>query len=193
MRSFALGFAALLLSACGQHTTGSSGPVGGASAGCASAATHRVIWTESDAPDTITVRAEGPTCLQAVVLFVARNAQGDPLWTFASTYYDMTAGGVAPADAPPVSREALDHFLQGWANVTAQRSSQLPEWRGGAATPGAGERPLTYSSPFARETYEALRQRDLRMICYAAAATATQCLIVDPSSNAPTMIAAYGS
>ena len=38
-----------------------------------------------------------------------------------------------------------------------------------------------------------LRARNLRMICYAAAVEATQCLVIDPASHAPTMIVAYGS
>jgi len=37
-----------------------------------------------------------------------------------------------------------------------------------------------------------LRARNLPMICYAAAAEASQCLIVDPASHAPTMMVAYG-
>jgi hypothetical protein len=191
MRLLALGLAALFLCACGQNNAASPGAAAQAE-GCARTATHSVIWTNPDAPDTITARSEGPSCKQAVVVLVARDADGEPLWTFASAYYDMTAGGVAPADAPAVSAEQVDGFLQGWANVTVQRSGQLPAWRAGAAAPGDG-RTLTYSTPFAREAYEALRQRDLRIICYAASVTATQCLVIDPSSNAPTMIAAYGS
>jgi hypothetical protein len=193
MRLLALGLAALLLSACGRHNAETAKTAAQSGPGCARMATRQLVWTNPDAPDTITARADGPTCRQAVVQFAARNADGDPLWTFASTYHDMTAGGAAPADAPAVSDEQMDRFLQGWANVTAQRTRQLPEWRSGATSPGAGERALAYSTPLTRETYQALRERDLRMICYAAAVSATQCLVVDPSTNAPTMIAAYGS
>ena len=144
-----------------------------------------------ETPDTITTRAEGPSCLQAVVTFTARNARGDPLWTFISTYHDMTAGGIAPADAPAVSPEAVDRFLAGWADVTAQTSQRLPPWPESAPAI-VSEGALTYSTALSRARYEAIRERDLRMICYAAAVDATQCLVIDPSSNAPTMIAAYG-
>jgi len=48
------------------------------------------------------------------------------------------------------------------------------------------------NTPFDRETYEMLRARNLAMICYAAAVEASQCLIIDPGSQAPTMIVAYG-
>ena len=188
MRRMVLGAAALFVCACGQQTQSPATP---AVDGCARSRTHQVAWTNSDAPDTIIVRAQGPSCVQAVVTFIARNARGDPLWTFISTYHDMTTGGLAPADARPVSPEQIDRFLAGWANVTAQSSGRLPEWREGGQNVGSNGG-LTYTTSFARETYEAMRQRNLAMICYAAAVDATQCLVVDPSSNAPAMIVAYG-
>jgi hypothetical protein len=177
----------LALSSCGQPRDSAV-----SAEGCARAATHEVSWTNADAPDVITARSEGPTCAQAVVTFVARNAEGDPLWAFASTYYDLTVGGVAPEDAAPVSEAEMDRFLSGWADVTQMRSSELPTWREGAATLTESATTFAYETPFDRETYEMLRARDLPMICYAAAAEATQCLIVDPASQAPTMIVAYG-
>jgi hypothetical protein len=149
-----------------------------------------VRWSDPDAADTVTTRSEGPSCAQAAVLLVARNAEGDALWTFASTYYDMTTGGVPPENAPAVSDAQMDAFLNGWANVTAGASGALPEWREGAAGPAGPT--FQYSTSFEREAYEAMRQRNLPMICYAAAAEATQCLVVDPVSRAPSVIVAYG-
>ena len=35
----------------------------------------KLTWSNSDAPDTITTRSEGPSCAQAAVVFVARNAE----------------------------------------------------------------------------------------------------------------------
>src|SRR5262249_40626507 len=151
-------------------------------------ATHEVTWTDATHPDAITARSEGPSCAQAAVLFVARAANGDPLWTFATTYYDMTSGGVPPEGAPNVTPEAMDEFLARWADVTTARSGTLPAWSAGASGPVSTSEAFEYSTPFEREDYEALRGRDLPMICYAAAVEATQCLVVDPSSRAPTMI-----
>jgi hypothetical protein len=186
MRRFALVLVACALAACGPPPT--STPV--AAEGCARTATHDVAWTTEGAPDVITTRADGPTCLQAAVTLVARNADGEVLWTFISTYYDMTAGGIASADAPAVTPEQMDTFLASWASVTTKHSSELPAWAVGDATLTAPT--FSYSTPFERETYEMLRARNLPMICYAAAAEATQCLVIDPSSHAPTMIVAYG-
>lgn len=178
---------AIALSACGQSNNAES-----TASACARTATHDVTWSIEGAPDTITTRSDGPSCAQAVVTFVARNSAGDPLWAFASTYYDMTAGGIPPEGAPAVSAEQMDTFLAGWADVTTQRSSELPEWRADAATLTESAVTFAYDTPFERETYEMLRARDLPMICYAAAVEASQCLIIDPASHAPTMIVAYG-
>jgi hypothetical protein len=177
--------AALALSACGQ-----TGPA--ADAGCARTATHDVTWSNESAPDIITTQSAGPSCAQAVVMFVVRNADGDPLWAFASTYYDMRMGGAPPEGAAPVPNEEMDEFLAGWANVSLQRSSELPEWREGFDTLSASAQTFSYDTPFDRETYEMLRARDLQMICYAAAVEASQCLIIDPASHAPIMMVAYG-
>ena len=188
MRRFVFALVAIALVACGQQqqtaTTTQSG--------CERSATHEVTWTNETTPDTITTRSEGPSCAQAVVTFIARNANGDALWAFASTYYDLTTGGVPPEGAPPVTDEQMDTFLAGWANVTVTRAGTLPEWREDAETLSASAQTFSYDTPFNRETYEAMRTRDLPMICYAASVEGTQCLIIDPASNAPIMIVAYG-
>ena len=182
MRRFApLLFAALALSACARAPAAQT---------CERSATQQTTWTMEDAPDTITTRSEGPNCLQAAVFLVARNSAGDVLWTFASTYYDMTTGGIAPEHAAPVSNQQMDGFLNGWADVTEKRTGELPQWRAGAAAPSAPT--FRFSTDYPRETYEAIRARNARMICYAAAAEATQCLAIDPSTNAPALIVAYG-
>jgi hypothetical protein len=187
MRFALILFAALALSACSQPRQ-TAGP----GEGCARVATHEIHWTSADAADTITTRSDGPSCAQAVVTLVARNARGDALWAFASTYYDLTAGGIPPEGAPAVTNEEMDRFLAGWANVTEQRSGGLPQWRADAETLSASAQTFSYDTPFDRETYEMLRARNLPMICYAAAVEGTQCLIIDPASNAPIMIVAYG-
>jgi hypothetical protein len=186
MRPVAFAFLALALGACGDRATTD------AAQGCARAATNDVTWSNAGVADTITTRAEGPSCSQAIVTFALRNAEGDALWAFASTYYDLTAGGAPPADAPAVTEAQMDEFLTGWANVSEGRSNDLPEWRADAETLSASAQTFSYDTPFDRETYEMLRGRNLPMICYAAAVEGTQCLIMDPASHAPIMIVAYG-
>jgi hypothetical protein len=188
MQRFIIALAALALAACGQAQQSSDT----AEAGCARVATHEVTWSNASAPDVITAHSEGPSCAQAVVTFVARNASGDALWAFASTYYGLRYGGAPPPGAEPDNEAQMDAWLASWANVTEARSSTLPEWRADAETLSASAQTFSYDTPFDRETYEMLRARDLAMICYAAAVEGTQCLIIDPASNAPIMIVAYG-
>lgn len=183
---FLLIAAALCLSACGPHNET-------AADGCGIEETHDVTWSDADAPDVVSVRAEGPACDQAVAIFTLRNADGDALWAFASTFNDLTIGGPPPEGAPPVSRASVEEFLASWARVTEMRSGALPEWRADQTHPGAGVESFGYETPFDRETYEMMRQRDVPTICYAVAVAAVQCLIMDPASHAPAVIVHYGS
>jgi hypothetical protein len=186
MRVFVFAAAAVGLAACVDQQPTTAGE------DCNRVATHDVAWTSETTPDTITTRSDGPSCAQAVVTFVARSASGDPLWAFSSSYFDLTAGGPPPSDAPAVTAEDMDTFLTSWADVTVSTSSELPQWREDAATLTESATTFSYNTPFERDTYEMLRARNSRMICYAAAAEATQCLVIDPASNAPAMIVAYG-
>jgi hypothetical protein len=91
-----------------------------------------------------------------------------------------------------VAPEEIDRFLAGWADVTTMRSSELPEWREGVATLTESATTFAYETPFDRDVYEMLRGRNLPMICYASAVEASQCLIIDPASHAPSMMVTYG-
>ena len=183
-----LAFALSALAACGQTETAGPAP-----SACAREATHEVTWSADAATDIVTARSDGPSCAQTAVTLVIRNANGDPLWAFASTYFDLTMGGVGPEGADVVTEEQMDTFLQGWANVSMMRSTELPEWRADAATLGESVQGLSYDTPFNRETYEMLRTSDVPMLCYAAAAEGSQCLIIDPASRSPIMIVAFGA
>jgi hypothetical protein len=183
MRWSALVFAMLALGACDRSEIP-------ASAACARSASHEVAWSHATAPDVITARAEGPSCGQAMLTLAARNANGDLLWVFAAPAYDMLAGG-GPLDAA-VSAEVMDAFLAGWADVSLMRAGALPHWAEGAAMPGEGAAPFAYAAQLPREAYEAARARDATMLCYAAALEASQCLIIDPASNAPSKLVAFG-
>ena len=186
MRFIVFAALALALTACGQP------PTPQAASGCARTATHEVVWSRAETPDVITTTSHGPTCAQAVVSFVARNADGDPLWAFAALYYDLRFGGPPPEGAPGASEADMDAFLASWADVTRTTSDTMPEWRDGVATLSQSAHTFSYDTPFDRETYEMLRTRALPMICYQAAVEGTQCLIVDPATNAPIMFVAYG-
>ncbi|MBL8535951.1 MAG: hypothetical protein JNM59_00955 [Hyphomonadaceae bacterium] len=180
-----LAFIAIALGACAPAPAPSL-------EGCRLNATHNVTWSNTSAQDVVTARADGPTCAQAVVNFTVRNANGDPLWTFASTYYDMTIGGAPPPNTSAPTDAEVGAFLNGWANVEVTRSSDLPSWSEGAASLSESASTFSYDTAFDREAYEALRARGSPMLCFAAAAEAVRCLVIAPLSNAPTEIVAYG-
>lgn len=185
MRRFALALAALALSACGQNEDAAQ------SASCNLSATSDIAWTQSEAGESVTALASGPSCRQAALLLVVRSAAGDPLWVFASTYDHMTIGAPAP-DAPAVTPEQMEAFLTSWAGVTLSQTSALPQWRADAATLNESASVFTYETALARDAYEAVRASDQRMLCYAAGVDSTQCLITDSVTGAPILIAAYG-
>lgn len=192
MRAIAFLIAAFALAACVQRE-GPTRPQGAGDA-CTRNATHAVTWSNEGEPDTVSAISEGPSCAQAVVTLVVRNANGDPLWTFANTYYDLHTGGAPPpgVTAPAVTVETMEKFLDSFADVTTMQSSQLPDWAEGAEGPADAARPFHYSTAYQRDTYEALRAGNRPLICYAAAAEATQCLIKDPASNSAAVIVAFG-
>lgn len=186
MRVIALGFLACALSACGQPDQQQQANAR------ARPATHDITWSHESTPDVITATSSGPSCKQAVVTWVLRNAQGDALWVHSGTFYDMTAGGAPPADAPDVTSAQMDTFLSGWADVTVAHTSELPEWREGVASLSESVQGFSYDTPFDRETYEMMRARNLPQLCFAAAVEASHCLIMDPASHAPTVIVMFG-
>jgi hypothetical protein len=192
MRALAALLVTVALAACVQRE-GPPHPQANDSA-CARTKIHTVHWSSQTDADTVSARSEGPTCAQAVVTLTVRNRDGDPLWVFANTYHDLHTGGVPPPGITPptVTTDEMEYFLTGFVDVTQMRSSQLPAWTDGAAGPADPSRPFHYSTAFPRDTYEALRASDRPLICYAAAAEATQCLIIDPASNSPAVIIAFG-
>ena len=185
MRGIAIGLAALALAACGQ-------PRSQQAEGCVLGAAHELIWTDASAPDIVTAQAQGPSCAQAMLTLEIRNARGASLWAFTTAYADLVAGGGGPEAAPPVSAAEMDAFLAGWADLSAMRSSELPAWREGEASPTDSVQNFSYRTPLTRAEYEHLRTRGLAMLCYAAATETSACLIADPASGAPVVIASFG-
>lgn len=181
MRAFFLGCCLLALAACGGEHTAETGE------GCALSVTREVSFSSAAAPDTITVRSEGPSCAQSVVSFVLRNAEGDALWAFSSLYADIAPGG---ADVAP---EAVETFLASWADITPSRTSGLPDWPADAARLEDASDALIYTTPFGRDAYLELRGRDLPTLCYAATRESSECLVMDPFQQRPAKIVAFGA
>lgn len=187
MRALATCAVAVFLAACNPHGDGAR-----SDSACVRVATRSTNWSSEQSVDTISARAEGPTCAQSVVTFTIRNADGDPLWTFASTFYEMTVGGRTDEPAA-VSAEEVDSFLASWVDVTVNRSSDLPAWTEGADALSAAADGMSYYTDLNRETYEDLRGRNLPQLCFAAGVDSSRCLVVDPHTHAPLAIVAFGA
>lgn len=187
--------AALLLSivACSRPAPQTTAQATTSSADCAKTATHQVTFSSTTAHDTVTARAEGPTCAQAFVTLTIRAANGDPLWTFADTYAVMQGGGAPPSQMPPEIAAKMDEFLTSWADVTVKTTRDLPEWRAGAATLTDSVQGMSYSTPFDRESYERLRAQNLPDLCFAAGSESSQCIIMDPASHQASLMVTFGA
>jgi hypothetical protein len=183
MRVLLLGLMALCLTACGDKHDAAQGPP------CTASAEHALRFSDNAADDTIVAQADGPRCADAAVTLTLRNAAGDELWSFASTYNAMTHGGGPVVGEAAPRTEDVQRFLASWADVTVKRSGELPAWRAGAASPGEGLA-LSYETQLSREAYEALRARNLATICFAASVDTSQCLVINQTT--PTIIVAFG-
>jgi len=149
---------------------------------CSRAATREVRFTGAERAERITARSSGPSCAQAIVVWTLRNAQGDPLFVFASTFSDMSENSGA---ATP---DQMDRFLRAWVGRPIQSTaSALPDWPADAYTLSA-DQSHGMDTPYERETYLALRARNLPLLCFANSAESEQCLIIDPMSHAATVI-----
>ncbi len=194
---FAL-LAALLLAACMEPRE--AAPAGAEKAaprvepielarGCNQQRQAPVTFSNPARPDMITVRAEGPSCDQAVLTFVLRNAEGDVLWAMADTMRGMTISD------PPFTDAQVSEFLRMWSEARSDRTGELPEWTEGAESLQAAhaDEGGVISTPFTRADYESNRARNLSMLCMLNGHESGQCLIIDPLSNAPTIMMFQGA
>ncbi len=185
MRSLIMGAALLALAACGSEQQAAQN-------GCARSATHEVDFTNSAAPDVFTASADGPSCDQAFVTLSLRSGDGAPLMIHSAVYQDIKYGGAPPTTSEATTREQMDEFLSGWANVSALTTNEMPAWPESAASLADVGGTFSYHSDLPREAYEMLRERNGPMLCYAAGAETSRCIVIDPATNLPIEIAAFG-
>ncbi|MES1199269.1 MAG: hypothetical protein ABUS48_04735 [Pseudomonadota bacterium] len=193
MRNFIAAAALIALAACQQQAPPPTAAAVSSGPGCAKSATHQVTFSDANAPDTVTARAEGRTCAQAAIVLTITAANGDTLWAYADTYAVLQGGGVAPSQMPPEIANRMDQFLTDWANVTVKSTRDLPPWTAGAATLTDAVQGMSYSTPFDRETYERLRGQNLPDLCFTSGAESSTCIIMDPASHQPSLMVSFGA
>lgn len=200
MRRSVFAFIAFALVACSPPQaaaptpSAAASPTTAAAAGCNRTATHNIRWSSETQDDIVTVSSMGPDCGRAVILLVMRAANGDLLWTHAGVYYDISGHSIDTQNEP-VTVAQMDEFLTNWgANRDPRRSGSLPDWTEGVATLAeAATDSAAYATSYDRETYQALRQRNLPMFCYENGIESSDCLVMDPMSHSPTVIVNYGA
>ncbi|MGE0045692.1 MAG: hypothetical protein AB7J28_16595 [Hyphomonadaceae bacterium] len=162
--------------------------------GCGAERTRTLSYFGYQQPLTLTARADGPSCPNAVVTLVLRDPAGRPLWVLAGPYHGLATLGDPEMLDDPVSRDDVALFLDRWVQPTQNRTGEMPDWPETAASLQEAEGPgIIYFTPHGRETYLALRQHNLPMLCFINAWESSECLIIDPASHMPSVFVRFGS
>jgi hypothetical protein len=135
---------------------------------CDLSVTRDVSFTSAEAAETITVRAFGPSCDHAVGLYEIRTEDGVPIWAW-SAPLPRAFGDVFP----PREREAMQDFLERWAQPKLFPASAAPAWED--LEPG-----LTSLDQL---TYEDIRARDLPTLCHASSTGRETCIFWEPAAG----------
>jgi hypothetical protein len=141
----------------------------GASPRCDVEITSDLAFTGSDAHDTVTVRAFGPSCDKATGLYDIRTADGEPIWAW-SAPLPRAFGDVFAAN----EHDAMRDFLERWAQPAIATTQNAP----------AFETLEPESTTLDRLTYEDLRARDLPMLCHASGTRRETCVFWEPAAGA---------
>ncbi|MBI3437200.1 MAG: hypothetical protein HY054_00830 [Proteobacteria bacterium] len=145
----------LALSACAPRQT----------AQCDVSTRSNVAFTAPSAHDTVTTRAIGPSCAEAVALYAVREADGHLIWTWAGPLRQLYGDGA--------TREASEAFLQQWARPTILTTNTAPTW----ARLAPGQTTLD------RLTYEDIRARNLPMLCHLSGTAREVCAFWEPAAG----------
>ena len=132
---------------------------------CDVSATRNVSFTAAGARDTVTTRAIGPNCAEAVALYAVREADGHLVWTWAGSLRQLYGDGA--------TREASEAFLQQWALPTIVTTNTAPPW----ARLAPGQTTLDHL------TYEDIRARNLPMLCHLSGTAREVCAFWEPAAG----------
>jgi hypothetical protein len=132
---------------------------------CRMEATHEFSFSGSEAVDTITAHAIGPSCDKAIGLLVIRDAEGFPLWSWSAPLRHQF-GDVFTAEDP----EHMQNFLNRWVQPTLTTTQTAPEFP--LLAPG--------QTTLDQLTYEDVRARDLPMLCHFSGTARQTCVFWEP-------------
>ncbi|HYD74157.1 MAG TPA: hypothetical protein VEF55_13545 [Candidatus Binatia bacterium] len=138
------------------------------SAGCDVSVTQDLALSGTDAQETITARALGPSCDKAVGLYAIHDAEGHPAWAWAAPLPRAFGDAFVEAD-----EDIMRDFLTDWARPHVATTQTAPEWD--ALTPG--------QTTLDRLTYDDIRARDLPMLCHASGTGRELCVFWEPAAG----------
>jgi hypothetical protein len=137
------------------------------SRGCNLSATHEFAFG-NEAADTITVQSIGASCDKAIGLFVVRDADGFPIWSWSAPLKHAFGDVFAAEDT-----EHVQNFLDRWSQPVLATTSTAPEWA--ALVPG--------QTTLDQLTYEDVRGRDLPMLCHFSGTARQTCVFWEPAAG----------
>jgi hypothetical protein len=83
---------------------------------------------------------------------------------------------LAQAHDQDAMRTALNEWIDPAHNTTMQTTSALPDWPANADAPASGEFPFYPESYVDRDSYIALREADVPLLCYVQGMESMACL-----------------
>lgn len=132
---------------------------------CDIAVTRDLSFLSADGNETITARASGPSCDRAVGLYAIHDAEGRPIWAWATPLPRAFGDAFEEADD-----DAMRDFLARWAQPTVSTTYAAPAWD--RLTPG--------QTTLDRLTYDDIRARDLPMLCHSSGTARELCVFWEP-------------
>ncbi|HRE42462.1 MAG TPA: hypothetical protein PKY87_00660 [Terricaulis sp.] len=135
---------------------------------CEARISREIAFTESAAPDVIAAQTLGEYCAQAFGVLTITTHEGDPVWVYAAPLARAFGEGFAEPE-----EEAMNAFLERWAQAELSRTSAAPAW----TQLSAGQTGLD------QLTYEDIRARDLPMLCHYAGTGRQLCVFWEPAAG----------
>jgi len=151
---------------------------------CERTLVRKVAISDPARPDTLTVRATGPSCAQALIAVTLRSAAGRRLWS-EQAFLGAVESARLPGEAPAgeVSFEQVIAAVEGWVSLEATQDA--PAWpRGAGSLPaGPGPGPTQYETRLDHGAYERIRAAREPMLCIPVGPEAAHCVARDPASG----------
>jgi hypothetical protein len=150
---------------------------------CERAVVRKLVFSHGGPPDTLIVRATGPTCMHAKIVVTLRTASRHTIWTEWAYLSVVEFTQFPDEEVPEVTFEHVIGVVENWVSV--ENSSEAPAWPDGisslAEVPASG---LTqYDTKLNRRRYERIRAAHEPMLCIPIGPESAHCIAMDPSTQ----------